>query len=93
MTTRDEFFERGEIFFFRSLLPLALVRCPPGSCRTPESRRAHAVAKVGFVSNETYFEFQPALSEFISHGERLSVALLAFKLCPLSAEICQPSVA
>lgn len=96
MTTRDEFFERGEIFFFffRSLLPLALVRCPPGSCRTPESRRAHAVAKVGFVSLlETYFEFQPALSEFISHGERLSVALLAFKLCPLSAEICQPSVA
>lgn len=93
VTTRDEFFERGEIFFsgvcFLSLL-FAVLRVPAGL----QSRRAHAVAKVGFVSLlETYFEFQPALSEFISHGERLSVALLAFKLCPLSAEICQPSVA
>lgn len=39
--------KKGGENIFGSLLPLALVRRPPGSCRTPESRRAHAVAKVG----------------------------------------------
>lgn len=80
MTTRDDFFEKRGIFVGR----LALVRCPPGSCRTPESRKAHAVAKVGFVClSETYFEFKTVLSEFILHmvRERLSAALLGFKLC------------
>lgn len=54
------------LYFSRSLDPssLARLRCPPASCRTPESRRAHAVAKVG--------------SRFLVGRERWSQWLQAF---------------
>lgn len=47
---------QGEIFFLRSLLPSR--SCSLLSSRTPESRRSHAVAKVGSRLNFTpYFSY------------------------------------
>lgn len=92
----DDLFEKGgrDIFFFfffpcwRSRLPLAPVRCPPGSCRTPEPRRAHAVAKVGlsvFIS-ELVFNFLTCSSLFIFKTQ--VSCLLPFRVQTIS--VCVP---